>query len=56
MSEYVKELKKNIMRNFSPKVVVAASQSAERAIAANFLTPAELLIPFRDIREVSLGY
>lgn len=54
MSEYVRELKKNVMRNFSPRVVVAASPEAERIIAANFLTPAELFIPFRDIKEVSL--
>lgn len=52
MSEYIKELKKNIMRNFSPKVLVLASQSAERIIGANYLTPAELFLPFRDIKEV----
>jgi hypothetical protein len=52
MSEYIKELKKNIMRNFSPKVLVVASQPAERIIGANYLTPAELFSPFRDIKEV----
>jgi hypothetical protein len=54
MSDYVRELKKNVMRNFSPRVVVAASHEAERIIAANFITPAELFIPFRDIKEVNL--
>lgn len=52
MSDYIRELKKNIMRNFSPKIVVAASKSAERIVAANFITPAELFMPFRDVREV----
>jgi hypothetical protein len=55
MSEYIKELKKNIMRNFSPKVVVVASKPAEKIIAKNFLTPAELFTPFRDIKEVSIN-
>ena len=54
MTNYFKELRKNIYRNFSPKVIVAASDAAERIIAANFITPAELLSPFRDIKEVVL--
>lgn len=54
MTNYFKELRKNVYRNFSPKVIVAASETAEKIIAANFITPAELLMPFRDIKEVGI--
>ena len=50
MSNYLKELRRNIHRNFSPKVVVVASETAEKIIAVNCLTPAELLMPYRDIK------
>lgn len=52
MTNYFKELRRNINRNYSPKIIVAASPTAEAIIAANFITPAELLMPFRDIKEV----
>lgn len=49
-----KEFKKNLYRNFSPKIIVVASEKAEQIIAANFLTPAELLMPFRDLKEAQI--